>query len=74
MVMAMALLAAAALTFHPLEMEQFSNDVDVEPACKHWFDKPKGLWGVYPIKKFNDFYTFWNTLFYGIYKIIMAVV
>lgn len=47
--------------------------IDVEPACQHWFDPPSGLWGFWPFKKFNDFYTFWITIFYSIYKIAMAV-
>ena len=47
--------------------------IDVEPACQHWFDTPSGLWGFWPFKKFNDFYTFSITIFYSIYRIAVAV-
>ena len=49
-------------------------DVDVEPACRHWFDTPGGFWGFWPAKKFNDFYTFWNTIIYAVYRISMAII
>ena len=54
--------------------ERFAVDVDVEPACQHWFETPSGFWGLYLVKKFNSFYTFWNVVFYSFYKIAMAII
>lgn len=70
----LAFLAAMVFSGHNLHTSVENFDVDVEPACQHWFNTPNGFWGLWPAKKFNDFYTFWNTLIYGVYKVAMAII
>ncbi len=72
--MIFGLLVAMVIAKHRFLSIRETFDVDVEPACQHWFNPPSGFWGIRGIKQFNDFYTFSNTVFYSIYRIAMAII
>ncbi len=69
-----ALVVAMVVAARRLSTVREKFVVDVEPACQHWFDTPSGFWGLYVVRKFNSFYTFWNVVFYSFYTIATAII